>query len=60
MFNLGFANNTILSCFFFLIIDTYFLIPAVVMTKTFIAVGEIEIPIGIPTSKAKAKMETLQ
>ena len=46
--------------FFFLIIDTYFLIPAVVMTKTFIAVGEIEIPIGIPTSKAKAKMETLQ
>ena len=30
LFNLDFANNTILSCFlfFFLIIDLYFLIPA--------------------------------
>ena len=33
LFNLDFANNTTLSCFFFiflLIIDLYFLIPAVI------------------------------
>ena len=32
LFNLDFANNTILSCFFlfFLIIELYFLIPAVI------------------------------
>ena len=32
LFNLNLANNTILSCFFFffLIIDLYFLIPAVI------------------------------
>ena len=28
--NLDFAKNTILSCFFFLIIDLHFLIPAVI------------------------------
>ena len=28
LFKLDFANNTIWSCFFFLIIDSYFAIPA--------------------------------
>ena len=30
MWYLKFANNTILSCFFFLIIDLHFLIPTVI------------------------------
>ena len=58
-FNLDFANNTILSCFFlfFLIIDLYFLILAII-TQIFHAVAELIIPIGIPTKEAKAEMET--
>ena len=41
LLNLDFANNTILPCFFFffLIIDLYFLIPAVI-TQFFIAVAD--------------------
>ena len=59
LFNLNVANNTILSCFFlfFLFIDLYLLIP-VVITQIFTAIVEVVIPIGIPTTKAKAKMET--
>ena len=59
LFHLDFANNTILSCFFsfFLIIDLYFLIPAVI-TQIFNPVAELVIPIGIPTKEAKAEIET--
>ena len=55
-FNLDFANNTILSCFFFffLIIG---LIPAVI-AQIFNPIIELVIPIGIPTKKTKAEMET--
>ena len=55
-FNLDFASNTILSCFFFffLIIG---LIPAVI-AQIFNAIMELVIPIGIPTKKTKAEMET--
>ena len=58
LFNLDFASNTILSCFFFffLIIDSYFLIPAVI-TQIFNPVAELVIAIEIPTTEAKAKME---
>ena len=42
---------------FFLIIDLYFLIPAV-MTQIFNPIVELAIPIGIPTKGAKAEMET--
>ena len=51
LFNLEFANNTILSRFFFifLIIDLYFLVPAVI--------AEIVISIGIPSKEAKAEIE---
>ena len=45
------------SFFFFLIIDLYFLIPAVI-AQIFNAVAELVIPIGIPTKEAKAEMET--
>ena len=50
LFNLVFANNTILSCFFFFfpINDLYFLIPAVI-AQIFSPTAEIVIPIGIPT-----------
>ena len=41
---------------FFLIIDLYFLIPAV-MTQIFNPIVELAIPIGIPTKGAKAEME---
>ena len=59
LFNLDFANNTILSCFFFffLIIDLYFLIPAVI-AQIFNPIAEIVIPIGIATKEAKAEMKT--
>ena len=58
LFNLDFANNTILSYFFFffLFIDVYFLISAVI-TQIFNPILELVIPIGIPTKEAKAEME---
>ena len=58
LFNLGFANSTILSCFFFflLIIELYFLIP-VVIAKSFNLIAKIVIPIGIASKKGKAGTE---
>ena len=59
LFNLGFANNTIVSCFFsfFLIIGFYFLISAVI-AQTFSLIAELVIPFGMPTKEVKAEMET--
>ena len=60
LFNLDFANKTILSCFFFfffLIIDRYFLIPAVI-EQIFNPVAELVIPIGTATKEAKVEIET--
>ena len=58
LFDLDFANNTILSCFFFsLIIYLYFLVPPVI-SKMFNPIAELLIPIGIPTKEEKAEMET--
>ena len=59
LFDLDFANSTILSCFFifFLIIDLYFLIPAV-LTQIFNPVAELVIPIEISTKEAKVVIET--
>ena len=59
LFNLDFANNTILSCvvFFFLVIDLYFLIPAVI-AQIFHKIAELVIPTGIPTKEAKIETET--
>ena len=58
MFNLAFANNTILPCFFlfFLIIELYHIRSAVI-SQTFNPTAELVIPIGIPTKDAKAKIE---
>ena len=58
LFNLVFASNTILSCFFFffLINDLHFLIAAVI-AQIFNAFAELAIPIGIPTKEAKAEMD---
>ena len=52
-----FANNTVLSCFFFLIIDLYFLILAVI-TQVINSFAELVIPTGIPTKEENAEMET--
>ena len=58
LFNLEFANNTILSCFFFfLFIDLQFLVPAGT-AQIFNPTAELVVPLGIPTNKAKAEMET--
>ena len=59
LLNLDFANHTILSCFFlfFLIIELYFLITAVI-AQTFNLIAELVIPIVISTKQAKGEMET--
>ena len=58
LFNTDFANNTVFSCFlfFFLIIDSYFLILAVI-TQIVHPNAELVIPIGILIKKAKGKIE---
>ena len=57
LFNLDFAKNTNLSCFFFflLIIDLYFLIHAVIEKKY--PYAEPVIPIGVPGKEVKAEIE---
>ena len=55
---LDFVNDNILSFFFFfLIVNLYLFIPAVI-TQDFNHIAEIRIPIGISTTIAKAEMET--
>ena len=58
LFNLDFANNTILSCFFFffLITDLHFLIPAVI-AQILNPIAELVIPTGTPSEEAKAEVE---
>ena len=58
LFNLDFANNAILSCFFFLllIIDLFFLISAA-SAHLFHPITELVIPIGIQIKEAKAEIE---
>ena len=57
LFNLVFANNTISqNSFFFLIIDSYFLLPAVI-AQIFNPIAELVIPTGIPSKEAKAEIE---
>ena len=59
LFNSDFANIFLLSCFFFffLNIDLYFLIHAVI-AQIVNLITEFVIPIGIPTKETKAEMET--
>ena len=59
LFNLDFSNNTILSCFFFFffIIDSYILIPAVIIQIVNPA-AELVIPTRKPTKEGKAEIET--
>ena len=65
LFNLDFANNTVLSCFVFfcyyliiiiIIINLCFLIPAVI-AKISNHIAEVEIRIEISSKKAKAEIE---
>ena len=59
MFNLAFANSTILLCFFFffLIIDLHLLMPSVI-AQILNPTAELVIPIGIPTKATKAEIQT--
>ena len=59
LFNLDFANNTMLSCLFFLIIDLYFLIPAAI-GQIFNPIAELIILIGIPSKDEKTEIEIHQ
>ena len=58
LFHLDFASNTVRSCFFlfFLIIDLYFLIPAV-SAQIFDPIAEFVISLGIPIKEEKAEIE---
>ena len=56
LFSLDFANNTILTWFFFLSIDLYFLILAAI-AQIFNPFAELVIPIGMPSQDAKAEIE---
>ena len=59
LFDLNFANNSILSCFLFffsLIIDLYVLIPGVI-PQIFDPIAEFVIPKGIPSEESKAEIE---
>ena len=59
LFNLFFASSTISSCFlfFFLIINLYFLIPAV-FAQIFNPLAEHVCPIRVSIKEAKAEIET--
>ena len=58
LFNLVFANNTVLSYFFFffLINDSYFFIPAII-AQIFNPISEIVIPIGRPSKESKEEVK---
>ena len=58
LFNSDFAKNTILSYFFLflLIIDLYFLIPAII-AQIFNHIAGLVISIRIPIKEAKSEME---
>ena len=59
LFNLVSADNYFLSCFFFLflIIDVYFLIPAII-AEIFNSTAESPMSIGILTKEAKAEIKS--
>ena len=58
LFNLDFANNTLLSYFlcFLLILNLYFSIPAVT-AQFFHPTAELAVPVGIGIKEAKAGIE---
>ena len=57
LFNLDFANSTILLCFFFSqFINLYFLIAAAV-TQVFNPIAELLILTGVPSKEAKTETE---
>ena len=59
LFNLDFPSYIILSClfFFFLIINLYFLFPAVI-AQIFNPIAELVIPTGIPIKEENVEIET--
>ena len=61
LFNLDFANNTILSCcfFFFLTFDLYFSITAVI-AQISNPIAELVIPMEVTTKESKAEIVIIQ
>ena len=59
VFNLFFPNNTILSCFFFffLVIDLYFLVPAVIV-QIFDPTAGLVVSAGTHSNEANAEIQT--
>ena len=59
IFNLAFANNTILLCIFllFLVIELQFLVPAV-LSRIINLTVELVILMGIQANQAKTEIET--
>ena len=65
LFNLDFANNTILLYFclltyYFIELLTYYFVIAAVTAQIFNPIAELVIPIGIPAKEAKAEIEIHQ
>ena len=59
LFNLDFANSTMLSWFFFIFLITDLnILTAAVITQIFTPITELVIPIGIPTKETNTEMET--
>ena len=58
LFNLDFANNTVVPCFLFfsLIIDLCFLIPAAI-TQIFNPIAELVIATRLPIKEVKTEIE---
>ena len=57
LFDLDFANNTILSCFFLFLNYWLIIFNSCSYCTNFYPVVELVILIGIPTTEAKAEME---
>ena len=57
VYNLAFPSSTILSCFFFLIIGLYILIPAVI-EHIFSPTPKLVIATGTESNKVNAEIET--
>ena len=57
VFNISFPNNSILSCFFFFVIDLSFLIAAVTLPM-FIPAAELGMRTGTQTNEANVEIET--
>ena len=57
LFNLLFANQTVLSCFFFLNWWPIFFLLDAIIAQIFNSIAELVIPVEIPSKESKAEIE---